>query len=99
MDEWPTDLELRAMLAEALIDLLSELERLRSHFEAEQLRLLAVIRAEDDSELGLCQEAVSLALQVPLRTAQIRLAQAATLVTELPRTLAAVADGSISAGH
>jgi len=36
---------------------------------------------------------------VPLRTAQLRLAQATTLVTELPRTLAAVADGSISAGH
>jgi hypothetical protein len=47
----------------------------------------------------LGQEGVSLALQVPLRTAQTRLAQATTLVAELPRTLAAVADGSISAAH
>jgi hypothetical protein len=42
---------------------------------------------------------VSLALQLPLRTAQTRLAQATTLVRELPRTLAAVAAGSISAAH
>src|SRR3954454_15176026 len=81
------------------VDLLAVLEEQRRWFEAAQLRVLAGIKAADDSNLGLGQEGVSLALQVPLRTAQTRLAQAATLVTELPRTLAAVAAGSISAGH
>jgi hypothetical protein len=47
----------------------------------------------------LGQEGVSLALQLPLRTAQAKLAQAVTLVTDLPRTLAAVADGSLSGAH
>jgi hypothetical protein len=81
------------------VDLLVVLEEQRRWFEAAQLRLLAVIQADDESKLGLGQEGVSLALQVPLRTAQAKLAQAKTLVTELPRTLAAVADGSISAAH
>ncbi|HEU5270516.1 MAG TPA: DUF222 domain-containing protein [Jatrophihabitans sp.] len=81
------------------VDLLAVLEEQRRWFDAAQLRLLAAIQAGDATELGLGQEAVSLALQLPLRTAQNRLAQAETLVTELPRTLAAVADGSISAAH
>lgn len=63
------------------------------------MRVLAAIQDGDDSPLGLGQEGVSLALQVPLRAAQAKLAQARTLVTELPQTLAAVAAGSISAGH
>ena len=81
------------------IDLLVVLEEQRRWFEAAQLRVLAAIGAADTSRLGLGQEAVSLALQLPLRTAQTRLAQAETLVTELPRTLAAVTAGSISAAH
>ncbi|HJQ00333.1 MAG TPA: DUF222 domain-containing protein [Jatrophihabitans sp.] len=81
------------------IDLLVVLEEQRRWFEAAQLRVLAAIGAGDTSALGLGQEAVSLALQLPLRTAQTRLAQAETLVTELPRTLAAVTAGSISAAH
>jgi hypothetical protein len=81
------------------VDLLAVLEEQRRWFEAAQLRLLAVIQAEDESRQGLGQEGVSLALQVPLRTAQAKLAQAKTLVRELPRTLAAVADGRISAAH
>ncbi|HEU5271790.1 MAG TPA: DUF222 domain-containing protein [Jatrophihabitans sp.] len=81
------------------VDLLSVLEEQRRWFDAAQLRLLASMQAADTTELGLGQEGVSLALQLPLRTAQTKLAQAATLVTELPRTLAAVSDGSISAGH
>jgi len=85
--------------ADERIDLLAALEKQRRRFEAAQLRLLAAIQADDETELGLPQEAVSLALQVPLRTAQIKLAQADTLVRQLPRTLTAVADGSISAGH
>jgi hypothetical protein len=79
--------------------LLIALEQQRRRFKAAQLRLLAAMQARDDSELNLVQEEVSLALQVSLRTAQLRLAQATTLVSELPRTLAAVADGSLSAGH
>src|SRR5437764_9146128 len=69
------------------VDLLVVLEEQRRWFEAAQLRLLAVIQAEDESRQGLGQEGVSLALQVPLRTAQAKLAQAKTLVRELPATL------------
>ena len=75
------------------------LEEQRRWFEAAQLRVLAAMQERDTSRLGLGQEMVSLALQVPLRTAQAKLAQAKTLVRELPRTLAAVSDGSISAAH
>jgi Domain of unknown function (DUF222)/HNH endonuclease len=81
------------------VDLLAVLEEQRRWFEAAQLRVLADIQAGNESGQGLGQEGVSLALQVPLRTAQTKLAQAKTLVTELPRTLAAVAKGAISAGH
>src|SRR5690348_17608269 len=68
------------------IDLLAVLEEQRRWFEAAQLRVLASIKRKDDSRLGLGQEGVSLALQLPLRTAQARLAQADTLIRELPRT-------------
>jgi hypothetical protein len=82
-----------ALSAGEQIDLLAVLEDQRRWFEAVQLRVLASIKRKDDSRLGLGQEGVSLALQVPLRSAQTRLAQADTLVRDLPRTLAAVADG------
>jgi hypothetical protein len=81
------------------VDLLGVLEEQKRWFEAAQLRLLASMQDGDESKLGLGQEAVSLALQVPLRTAQAKLAQARTLVSELPATLAAVSDGSLSAAH
>jgi hypothetical protein len=93
------DAELRALSAEERIDLLVRLEHRRRSDEAAQLRLLAVLAESDSSRLGLVQEEISLALQVPLRTAQAKLAQAATLVSELPATLAAVADGKLSAAH
>jgi Domain of unknown function (DUF222)/HNH endonuclease len=101
MDGWleVTDAELRGLPAEERIDLLAVLERQRRRFEAAQLRVLATFATGDPSELGLHQEAVSLALQLPVGTAQTRLAQADTLVRQLPRTLAAVSAGSISAGH
>jgi Domain of unknown function (DUF222)/HNH endonuclease len=101
MDDWPntTDAALRALSAEERIDLLAALQRKRRRLDAEQVQLLAVMVEQDSSELGLVQEEVSLVLQVPLGTAQARLAQARTLVTELPRTLAAVAAGAISAAH
>src|SRR4051794_22750964 len=62
------------------VDLLVVLEEQRRWFEAAQLRVLAVMQERDTSRLGLAQDSVSLALQVPLRTAQGRLAQAKTLV-------------------
>jgi hypothetical protein len=88
-----------ALSADERVDLLAVLEEQRRWFEAAQLRVLAVMQARDTSKLGLAQESVSLALQVPLRTAQGKLAQARTLVAELPKTLAAVAGGSISGEH
>jgi len=88
-----------ALSADERVDLLTVLEEQRRWFEAAQLRVLAVMQDRDTSELGLAQESVSLALQLPLRTAQGKLAQARTLVTELPKTLAAMAGGSISGEH
>ena len=88
-----------ALSAGEQIDLLALVEEQRRWFEAIQLRTLASIQARDESRQGLGQEGVSLALQLPLRTAQAKLAQAKTLVRELPATLAAVADGTISAAH
>ena len=88
-----------ALSAGEQVDLLTVLEQQRRWFEAAQLRVLAAIGAGDTSRLGLAQEAVSLALQLPLRTAQTRLAHAETLVTQLPVTLAAVSAGALSAAH
>jgi hypothetical protein len=81
------------------VDLLVVLEEQRRWFEAAQLRVLAVMQERDTSKLCLAQESVSLALQVPLRTAQGKLAQAKTLVRELPKTLSAVSRGAISGEH
>ena len=83
----------------ARVDLLVALEKQRRRFEAAQLRVLAVMQERDSSQRGWAQESVSLALQVPLRTAQGKLAQARTLVRELPGTLAAVRSGAISGEH
>src|SRR6185503_17954717 len=92
-------IDLGALSGGEKVDLLVVLEEQRRWFEAAQLRVLASIRADDDSRQGLGQEGVSVALQLPLRTAQSRLAQATTLVRQLPRTLDAVAQGALSAAH
>jgi hypothetical protein len=55
-----------ALSADERVDLLTLLEEQRRWFEAAQLRVLAVMQACDTSKLGLAQESVSLALQVPL---------------------------------
>src|SRR4051794_27434475 len=81
------------------VDLLVVLEEQKRWFEAAQLRVLAVMQERDTSRLTLAQESVSLALQVPLRTAQGKLAQARTLVRELPQTLTAVSSGALSGEH
>ncbi|HEX4727033.1 MAG TPA: DUF222 domain-containing protein [Jatrophihabitans sp.] len=88
-----------ALSAAERVDLLAVLEEQRRWFEAAQLRVLAAMQERDTSKLGMAQESVSLALQVPLRTAQGKLAQARTLVSELPQTLAAMAAGAISGEH
>src|SRR3954452_21412438 len=88
-----------ALSAGERVDLLVVLEEQRRWFEAAQLRVLAVMQERDTSKLCLAQESVSLALQVPLRTAQGKLAQAQTLVRELPKTLSAVSTGAISGEH
>ncbi|MFL6162999.1 MAG: hypothetical protein ACJ74U_12310 [Jatrophihabitantaceae bacterium] len=56
------------------VDLLVVLEEQKRWFEAAQLRVLAVMQDRDTSKLGLAQDSVSLALQVPLRAAQGKLA-------------------------
>jgi hypothetical protein len=81
------------------IDLLVVLEEQKRWFEAAQLRVLAVLQQYDTSKLKVGQESVSLALQLSLRSAQGKLAQARTLVEELPKTLAAVSSGAISGEH
>jgi len=88
-----------SLSAAGRVDLLVVLEEQRRWFEAAQLRVLAAMQEQDTSRLGLAQESVSLALQVSLRAAQHKLAQAHTLVSELPRTLAAVSAGMMSGEH
>lgn len=72
----------------ARIDLLRLLEQQKHWLDSVQQRVLAEIEAADTSELALSQEAVSLALTVPVRTAQAKLKTASLLVRELPDTLA-----------
>src|SRR6185503_12344374 len=62
-----------ALSAGERVDLLAVLEEQRRWFDAAQLRLLVTMQAGDDSPLGLGQEVDSLALQLPLRTAQTKL--------------------------
>jgi hypothetical protein len=52
------------------IDLVTALQEQKNWLDAVQARVLAEIDAADTSRLGLSQEAVSLALKVPPRTAQ-----------------------------
>ncbi|HEX8767539.1 MAG TPA: DUF222 domain-containing protein, partial [Jatrophihabitans sp.] len=81
------------------IDLITALQEQKNWIEAVQARVLAEIDAADTSTLGLSQEAVSLALKVPLRAAQRMLKTGRTLVRELPKTLALLAGGEISERH
>jgi len=83
----------------ARIDLLTLLEQQKHWLDSLQQRVLAEIEAADTSDLGLSQEAVSLALRVPVRTAQARMKNAALLVRELPATLALLQRAQISRQH
>jgi hypothetical protein len=92
-------LDPRALSAADRIDLVAALQEQQNWIEAVQARVLAEIDAADTSRLNLSQEAVSLALKIPLRTAQRKLKTGRTLVRELPKTLALLASGEISQRH
>jgi hypothetical protein len=85
--------------ADALIDLLTLLEEQKHWLDSVQQQVLAHIEATDTTELHLSQEAVSLALHVPVRTAQHKLKTVSLLVRELGGTLALLAAGKISYRH
>ncbi|MEO7262809.1 MAG: DUF222 domain-containing protein [Jatrophihabitantaceae bacterium] len=91
--------EPRRLSPGARIDLLTLLEQQKHWLDSVQQRVLAEIDAADASELGLSQEAVSLAVGVPTRTAQTKLKTASLLVRELPDTLALLHAGKISYRH
>lgn len=78
------------------LDLLTALDEQVRWLQAAMVRTLATIAADDSSAKKYAQESVSLALRVPVRTAQNRLRQARTLVDELPATLDSLSAGQIS---
>ena len=88
-----------ALSAEARVDLVTMLEQQKHWLEAVQARVLAEIDAADSTKLSLSQEVVSLALKVPVRTAQRKLKSGRTLLRELPKTLALLSKGEISGRH
>ena len=81
------------------IDLVEALQEQKNWLDAVQARVLAEIEAADASLLHLSGEAVSLALKIPVPSAQRKLKTSRTLVDELPRTLALLAAGQISERH
>jgi hypothetical protein len=92
-------LDSRRLSAAERIALLRLLQEQRNWLAAAQARVLAEIEGADDTELGLAQEEVSLALNVPPRTAQTRLKTARSLVRELPSTMRLLAAGKITGRH
>ena len=81
------------------VDLLALLAEQVNWLESVKARVLAVIDEGDSTEQRLSQEAVSLALMVPTRTAQHQLKAASTLAKRLPGTLNLLQGGRISARH
>ena len=81
------------------VELVGLIAEQRNWLAAVEARVLAEIDGADDSELGLAQEEVSLALKVAPRTAQNRLKSARTLARDLPNTLALLGKGVISDRH
>jgi len=78
------------------IDLVTLIAEQRNWLAALEARVLAEIDGADESELGLAQEEVSLALKLPPRTAQHRLKTAVTLTRDLPNTFGLLTRGAIS---
>lgn len=92
-------MDVRALPAGARLDLLAVLQEQKNWIEAVQAQVLAEIAVADSTTLKLSQEAVSLALKVPVPTAQTKLQAGRTLVRQLPKTLRLLARGAISARH
>lgn len=92
-------LDPRQLSAAERVDLLRLLQEQRNWLAAAQARVLAEIEDADSTELGLAQEEVSLALNIPPRTAQTRLKTARSLVRELPSTMRLLAAGKITGRH
>ncbi|HEV2886463.1 MAG TPA: DUF222 domain-containing protein [Jatrophihabitans sp.] len=92
-------MDARSLPAGSRIDLLAALQEQKNWIESVQARVLAEIAAADSTSLKLSQEAVSLALMVPVPAAQAKLQTGRTLVRELPKTLHLLGAGAISGRH
>ncbi|MEO6703075.1 MAG: DUF222 domain-containing protein [Jatrophihabitantaceae bacterium] len=92
-------LDARQLTALARIDLLALLDEQLNWLQSAKARVLAVIDEGDSTEQRLSQEAVSLALMVPGRSAEQQLKISRTLVDQLPNTLDLLSSGQISARH
>ncbi|MDQ1720597.1 MAG: hypothetical protein QOI26_331, partial [Pseudonocardiales bacterium] len=92
-------MDARSLPAGGRHDQLAVLQEQKNGIDAVQAQVLAEIAAADSTALKLSQEAVSLALKVPVPTAQAKLHTGRTLVGELPKTLRLLARGVISARH
>lgn len=82
-----------------LLSFIEAVERMKAHWDAMQVRALAVLDRRDSSGLQVVREEVACVLRVaPLAAAQ-RLGQARALTDHLPLTLAALDAGELSLRH
>jgi hypothetical protein len=93
------EIDARQLSAAGQVDLLTLLDEQRNWLAAVTTRVLAAIEESDPSQQRLSQEMVSLALMIPVRTAQNRLKAAHSLVHELPGTMRLLEHGRISDRH
>lgn len=93
---WLTAVAPADLKSDDRLELLTILDEQVRWLQAALVRTLAAVEAADGSAKKYAQEAVSLALRIPVRTAQNRLRQATTLVHELPATLDFLAAGRVS---
>jgi hypothetical protein len=93
------EIDARQLSTAAQVDLLELLQQQQNWLAAASARTLAAIEDADRSEQNLAQEMVSLALRIPLTTAQNKLKTAHSLVHELPATINLLEQGRISIRH
>ena len=93
---WLATADAAQLSAPDRLELLTLLDQQIRWLQAATIRTLAAVAAADPTAKKYSQESVSLALRIPVRTAQNRLRQAATLVRELPTTLDALGRGQVS---
>lgn len=93
------EIDARQLSATAQVDLLELLQQQQNWLAAATARALAAIEDADRSAQRLSQEQVSLALRIPLTTAQNKLKTAHSLVHELPVTIGLLEQGRISTRH